>query len=1617
MKKANFTSFIAMGFCFLAMLFTSSVNAQAPAGSLNVDIVVTGGGFPAEVSWTLSDAGGAAVATGTPGTTTAALVEGDSYEFQGFDSFGDGWNGATATITINDDGSGGACDGSGLAGVELLSAYTFTTGATGPAQAFTNVSCPNCELQNVPADIVIDSEPGQCGAQVTIATPTASADCAGIVTVYAESFDAGVNPGGAWSVDDGTGTPGAYTGMTSDGGVEGNAVFFDGTDSGATGAAAPFAGAYLAVVDDGPLTPENLVGLGYAVTPVIDLSTAISPVLSFDWENDDFAGQGDLLVDVWDGTTWVNILDVQPDAVGSESNIDLSPYAAVADFSIRFGYDDEGGFAWGMAIDNILITGTDPNPTVSNNQNATTDASGFYDVGTTAVVFSTFDATGIPVTATVNVTVNDVEAPAFDCPADMLFDLGPGECDAVVTYNVSATDNCPVTGPAAAVETGFPGGNGFAGNMVNIANVGTDAIQLTSFDVNLDAGTSTVEIYYTTTATAYQAVAGNAAEWTLLGTADVTSAAANEPTAVPVGGLVLAPGDAKGLYVTSTTNTINYTNTNVNGATVFSDGTLEIDATNGIGGAYPFNLNFSPRIWNGRINYATFSNDVPVVQTAGLASGETFPIGVTTVSYDATDDAGNTSTCSFDIEVTAFSGQTAVLACNDNVQISIDASGVVTVGADMILEGGPYGCYDDYIVNVNNTGSNVVDCTEVGETVSVMVTDPNTGNSCWGEITLEDKLAPTIICADLTVGCTDDIPEILAPADGAITYTGNNLGAAISNTLPAVESTIEVSAAPGATVLDVDVPLNITHTWAGDLNITLTSPAGTQISIWGGFCGAGDNLNFIADDEGTVTNQCVDFHEGNQNVTFPGLVPNPALSIFDGEDPTGTWTLSVTDGFGGDDGILDNFQLILDIDQPDDLVSDNCSVESLTFVDSMAEGDCSGDAGTITRVWTATDPSGNSVSCTQTITIVRPTIADVTFPSNFDDLDQPSLDCANANGWDTNGNGYPDVSETGVPQVNGGDIVNGDICGLTYSQIGDDVVIDICATSFKVRRQWLVIDWCTGDEVEMNQLIKVLDSTGPSVVCPTEPLTTINVYSANGCLGNVTIPAIEVTGDDCSGVDAAGSFTEIWTLGAVDLLASVAGNGGTISGIEMTNEFGGNAQYTVRHVVADNCGNQTECIYDVELNDRVAPIAVCDEITDLSLTNGGATGEGCATIFAADLDDGSYDNCGEVYFLAAKMNPFFNQPFTQLSYTAGLEYCCSDIGENMAVLLVLDFDPTPFMFNGTLFLSVLPTDVYEGHVNNCMVTINVEDKLAPVNVTCPANATIDCDTYLDDYAAAVAAGDYSSLDADFGVGTFYDNCGFTPGSTTTVNIDNCSAGTITRNFTATDADGNTATCSYTITVNHVSDWEVQFPADVNAQCTAGSLPDFGEPTVFNDECELIGTSFEDTQYDVVPDACYKIVREYSVINWCIFDQFGADVIADPQVGTRRYADGGDGFITYQQVIKVQDNEAPTFTIAEIDGCIVDNTCQKTVVLPYPSNMDDCSDEFEVDIDGDLGFFNDIQGDVSVADLDPGTYNVFYNVTDECGNFTAEAVTVTVADCKKPTPYCVNGVRSKYGLLT
>ena len=141
-------------------------------------------------------------------------------------------------------------------------------------------------------------------------------------------------------------------------------------------------------------------------------------------------------------------------------------------------------------------------------------------------------------------------------------------------------------------------------------------------------------------------------------------------------------------------------------------------------------------------------------------SGSWFEIGETKVTIVVSDEAGNTAMCMFNVIVIEHVPSTGTLICNDLTNVSLDSTCVYEVNADNALEGNDYHCYDDYIITItNNVGvpvGNTFDANDIGTTFTVTVLDPETGNTCWTEMNIEDKTKPTLTCPDdVTISCSE----------------------------------------------------------------------------------------------------------------------------------------------------------------------------------------------------------------------------------------------------------------------------------------------------------------------------------------------------------------------------------------------------------------------------------------------------------------------------------------------------------------------------------------------------------------------------------------------------------------------------------------------------------------------------------------------------------------------------------------------------------------------------------------------------------------------------------------------------------------------------------------------
>ncbi len=547
------------------------------------------------------------------------------------------------------------------------------------------------------------------------------------------------------------------------------------------------------------------------------------------------------------------------------------------------------------------------------------------------------------------------------------------------------------------------------------------------------------------------------------------------------------------------------------------------------------------------------------------------------------------------------------------------------------------------------------------------------------------------------------------------------------------------------------------------------------------------------------------------------------------------------------------------------LVTDNCSGYILTKNDTWVDIPCGGSfngndhlSGYLKRVWTATDASNNKSTCTQYIYFERVSIYDLTLPTDV------TVSC-DVMATDPMATGAPYYTAFGHQFFISG---NNTFCEISATAV--DQVIPFCGGTYSIVRTWTIFDLCapSSPTPPMNpltyiQLINVVDQQGPIINCPANLTVTTDPLD---CCATVNLP--DVIMQDACGQVADGSALIIVknpftgdTINQIFLDATLTTFPGNNTSVSDTLAVFGNTpclpigQHIVWYASEDVCGNSNSCSFKLTVVDNVPPVAACDEITQVSLGI-----DGMIFVNASTFDDGSYDNCGVISFKVRRKDSNTCQQNNQFFDQA--KFCCEDVNDTVLVILRVYDVPVP---PGPVSLTF-----EEQHSNDCEVQVYTDDKLKPVCMP-PANTTVSCENFDPSLWA-------------YGMATGADNCCIDT-VTATANYSQfdtvCNKGTITRTFKVSDCHGLTNQCTQKIYVNYEQDYYVKFPDDVIITACDGS-GSYGEPKFFGEDCELLGVSFQDQVYTVVPDACYKIERTWTIINWCTYDpNLGCTFVPNP----------------------------------------------------------------------------------------------------------------------------------------
>ena len=928
-------------------------------------------------------------------------------------------------------------------------------------------------------------------------------------------------------------------------------------------------------------------------------------------------------------------------------------------------------------------------------------------------------------------------------------------------------------------------------------------------------------------------------------------------------------------------------------------------------------------------------------EVASQASGTFFPIGTTPVTWTLTDNAGNTSTCEFD--VTVEDNELPVAVCTD-ITVQLDAA-----GSYAMLDGEIDGGSTDNCPIASITASQLAfDCTHVGANTIVLTVEDIHGNSstCNAIVTVEDNVAPVAMCQDITVQLD---------ASGAATITGANIDNGSSDACGIASLTSDVTSFNCTNVGGNTVILTVEDNNGNTTTCTSTVTVEDNVAPVA-IC---QDITAQLDATGNVTITTVQVDNGSNDACG---VASLALDIEDftcANVGANTVVLTVTDNNGNtstcsstvtvEDNVAPN-AVCQDItvqlnaagsytmvaSEIDGGSTDACGIASIAA--SKLNFDCS-SVGPVTVTLTVTDNNGNTSSCDATVTVednVAPVaicqditaqldaMGDVTItPAQVDNgssdacgiaslaLDVTSFDCSNVGAntviltvEDNNGNTTTCTSTVtvednvapvaicqavtvqldaaGVGSITTGDIDNGsnDACGIALLAL--DIMNFTCA-EVGANTVVLTVTDNNGNSTTCSSVVTVEDNVAPVAICQA---VTVQLDAAG--LGSITTGDIDNGSNDACGIASL-------ALDVTDFTCA---------------EVGAN---TVILTVTDNNGNSTTCSSVVTVEDNVDPVAICQDITAQLDASGNVT------ITSAQVDNGSNDACGIASLV--------------LDVT---DFTCANVGANTVILTVTDNN---------------------GNTSTCSSTVTVEDNVAPA-VVCQ-DITVQLDG-TGNIAITGADIDGGSSDACLIVSTVATPSAFTCAEVGPNNV----------TLTVTDSNGNSSTCVAIVTVEETTppvalcqDITVQLDAAGNASITGMDI-DGGS----TDNCAIV-------TWDASPNTftCAEVGGNTVILT---------------------VTDGSGNSTTCSSTVTVEDNVAPVAI------------CQDITVQLDAAGMASITtgdiDNGSNDACGIASLALDVM-DFTCANV--GTNTVVLTVTDNNGNTSTCSSTVTVEDNIAPIAIC------------
>ncbi|XP_038072603.1 uncharacterized protein LOC119741056 isoform X5 [Patiria miniata] len=1118
-----------------------------------------------------------------------------------------------------------------------------------------------------------------------------------------------------------------------------------------------------------------------------------------------------------------------------------------------------------------------------------------FPIGVTMVTCTATDEAGNQATCSFTINVDDEEDPTINCPVDFYEVTDPGQPGAVVTWEVTAQDNSGIQPTIVCDAGGLQSGDQFPIGVTTVTCTATDEAgnELScSFTINVnDEEDPTINCPVDFFKVTDPGQPGAVVTWEV--TAQDNSGI--QPTIVcDAGGL--QSGDQFPIGVTTVTCTA--TDEAGNQVSCFFTINVNDDEDPTINCPVDFYEVTDPGQPGAVVTWEVTAQDNSGIQptivcdAGGLQSGDQFPIGVTTVTCTATDEAGNELSCSFTInvndeedptincpvdfyEVTDPGQPGAVVTWevtaqdNSGIQPTIvcDAGGlqsgdqfpigVTTVTCTATDEAGnELSC--SFTINVNDEEDPTVNC----PVDFYEVTDPGQpGAVVTWEVTAQDNsgIQPTIVCDAGGLQSGDQFPiGVTTVTCTATDEAGNDLSCSFTINVNDEEDPTINCPVDFFKVTDPGQPGAVV-TW----EVTAQDNSGIQPTI---VCDAGGLQSGDQFPIGVTTVTCTATDEAGNQATC-----SFTINVNDEEDPTINCPV--------------DFYEVTDPGQPGAVVTwevtaqDNSGIQPTIVCD--AGGLQSGDQfpiGVTTVTCTATDEAGNELSCSFTI--------------NVNDEEDPSINCP-VDFFKVTDPGQPGAVVTWevTAQDNSG-IQPTIVCDAGGLQSGDQFPIGVTTVTCTATDE-------AGNELSCSFTINVNDEEDPTINCP------VDFYEVTDPGQPGAVVTWEVTAQDNSGIQPT----------------IVCDAGGLQSGDQFPIGV-----TTVTCTATDEAGNQATCSFTINVNDEEDPTINCPvdffEVTDPGQPGAVVTWEVTAQ-----------DNSGI-------------QP-TIVCDAGGLQS-----GDQFPI--------------GVTTVTCTATDE-AGNEVSCSFTINVNDEEDPT-INCPV-----------DFFKVTDPGQPGAV-VTWEV-TAQDNSGIQP-------IIVCDAGGLqsgdqfpigvtTVTCTATDEAGNELSCSFTINVNDEEDPSINCPVDFY------EVTDPGQPGAVV-TWEVTAQDNSGIQPTIVCDAGGLQSG----------DQFPIGVTTVTCTATDEAGNQASCSFT----ITVNDDEKPSISCSE-DVVVKEDDCLNTAVVTYTVTATDNS-----------GLTPTVSCYPASGYAFPlGTTTVTCVATDGNGNENHCEFTVTVED-KDPclNNQCVNG---------